>query len=62
MTLLSEARNPLSLGEKKITKYGVIYAIWLNDYYRLSNNILYPGKKVITIFRVGDHKFVQGKG
>ena len=61
MTLLSESDNPLSLGKKKLTRYGDLYAIRLNDYYRLSYIIRYPEKKIITIIRVGDHKFVQGK-
>ena len=62
MTLLSESDNPLALGKRKITKRGEIYAIRLNDYYRLSYYILHPETRKINIYRVGDHKFVQGKG
>jgi hypothetical protein len=62
MTLLSESDNPLALGKKKITKRGEIYAIRLSDYYRLSYYILHPETRKINIYRVGDHKFVQGKG
>lgn len=61
MTLLSESDNPLALGKKKLTKYGEFYAIRLNDYYRLSYDILHPRIRVIIIYRVGDHNFVYGK-
>jgi mRNA-degrading endonuclease RelE of RelBE toxin-antitoxin system len=62
MDLLSKSDNPLALGKKKKTKLGEIYAIRLSDYYRLSYDILDPKTRKINIFRVGDHKFVQGKG
>lgn len=61
MTLLSESTNPLALGEKKNTKYGVFYTIKLNDSYRLAYNIMDSEIKIIQIIRVGDHRFVYGK-
>jgi mRNA-degrading endonuclease RelE of RelBE toxin-antitoxin system len=61
MTLLSESDNPLTLGKKKKTRRGELYAIRLSDYYRLSYYIQHPEKRKINIYRVGDHKYVQGK-
>lgn len=58
MRSLSESNNPLLLGDKKKTLG--FYAIRLNDEYRLSYDIFDPIKKIIIIYRVGDHPFVYG--
>ncbi|MDN5866858.1 MAG: hypothetical protein L0H55_05595 [Candidatus Nitrosocosmicus sp.] len=61
MTLLAECPIPLIYGEKKITKYGVFYAMQLSSSHRLAFDILDNEKKILRIIRVGDHRFVYGK-
>lgn len=61
MWQLSLSENPNELGQKKTTRFGVYYYAWLDETYRLSYHAI-PSRKEIVIYRVGDHKFVQGKG
>ncbi|MDF2738499.1 MAG: hypothetical protein K0S93_2360 [Nitrososphaeraceae archaeon] len=60
MNELAYSEFPNKIGDKKITKYGEIFTIDVNDSYRLAFSVDFL-TKTITIIRLGDHKEVYGK-
>ena len=61
MDELLSSNFPNRLGEKKLTKYGIVFTVDLDKSrgLRLSYTVDFTNK-IITVIRVGDHKDVYG--
>ena len=60
MNVLANSVYPNRISEKKMTKYGEVFTININDSFRLAFSVDFASK-TIEIKRLGDHKEVYGK-